>query len=146
MKADQRGQVAGFEMVVFGLLVFVVGVLVIANAWAVVDARIAVGDAARQAARAFVQAPDPTTAPGAAVGAARAALVAEGRDPERMSVVVNGTLARCQRITVEVTYPVALVALPWVNALHRTMTVRATESELVDPYRNGLPGTAICAA
>lgn len=145
MIRDEGGQVAGVEMVFFGLLVLVLGVLVIANAWAVVDARIAAGDAAREAARAYVQAADAGAAPGAARTAAQDAMTAEGRDPNRVSVTVGGTLARCARITVAVSYPVALVGLPWLNRPGRLVTVHATESELVDPYRSGLPGTASCA-
>ena len=132
-------------MVFFGVLVFVVGVLVIGNAWAVVDARIAAGDAAREAARAFVQAPDASRAGDAADVAARDALTAEGRDPGRASITVDGTLARCARITVSVAYPVSLVGLPWIGSPGRVLTVHASQSELVDPYRSGLPGVASCA-
>ena len=144
--SDERGQVAGLEMVFFGVLVFVLGVLVIGNAWAVVDARIAAGDAARQAARAFVQAGDPAGAPAAAEAAARDALAAEGRDPARAVVSVDGTLARCARITVVITYPVGLVGLPWISSPGRLVSVHASQSELVDPYRSGLTGRATCVA
>jgi len=142
---DEKGQVAGLEMVFFGVLVFVIGILVIGNAWAVVDARIAAGDAARQAARAFVQAEDSGAAPAVAEAAARDAMTAEGRDPDRISVTVDGVLARCARITVAVAYPVSLVGLPWLGSPGRVITVHAHQSELVDPYRSGLPGTASCA-
>ena len=145
-RRDERGQVAGLEMVFFGVLVFVVGVLVIGNAWAVVDARIAAGDAAREAARAFVQAPDAAGAAAAADVAGRDALTAEGRDPRRASIAVVGTLARCARITVSVAYPVSLVGLPWIGGPGRLVTIHASQSELVDPYRNGLTGVASCAA
>ena len=36
LMADDRGQVGGIEALPFGLLVFVVGALLVANAWAVV--------------------------------------------------------------------------------------------------------------
>ena len=144
-RRGESGQVAGLEMVFFGLLVLVVGVLVIANAWAVVQARIAAGDAATQAARAFVQAEDGALAPAAAESAARDAVAAEGRDPRRITVQVDGTLARCARVTVEVANPVSLVGLPWLGAPGRVITVHARQSELVDPYRSGLSGTATCA-
>ena len=142
---DERGQVAGLEMVFFGVLIFVVGVLVIANVWAVVDARIVADDAAREAARAFVKAPDAAGAASAADAAARDTLTAEGRDATRASISIDGTLARCARITVSVAYPVALVGLPWLGKPGRLLTVHARQSELVDPYRSGLPGTASCA-
>ena len=50
------GQVGGIEALPFGLLVFVVGALLVANAWAVVDAKLAVDAAARQATRHYVEA------------------------------------------------------------------------------------------
>ena len=56
------GQVGGIEALPFGLLIFVVGSLLIANAWAVVDAKFATDAAARQAVRTFVEADDPQTA------------------------------------------------------------------------------------
>lgn len=145
MTRDQRGQVAGVEMVFFGLLVLVVGVLVIANAWAVIDARIAVGDAAAQAARAYVQAAGAGVAPAAAEAAADQAMAAEGRGRDRITVSVGGTLTRCARVTVDVADPVSLVGLPWLGSPGRLVTVHARQSELVDPYRAGLPGTVACA-
>ena len=45
------------EVIPFGVLTFVVGALLIANAWAVVDAKMAVSAAAREATRAYVEAP-----------------------------------------------------------------------------------------
>lgn len=145
MTRDEQGQVAGVEMVFFGLLILVVGVLVIANAWAVIDARIAVGDAAALAARTYVQAATAGAAPAEAEAAARQAMVAEGRDRDRITVSVGGTLTRCARVTLEVADPVALVGLPWLGSPGRLVTVHARQSELVDPYRAGLPGTAACA-
>src|SRR3954447_14686723 len=52
---DERGQVGGLEALAFGLLIFVIGTLIVANAWAVVDAKFAVESAARQAARNYVE-------------------------------------------------------------------------------------------
>ena len=39
--AGDAGQVGGIEALPFGLLIFVVGTLLIANAWAVIDAKFA---------------------------------------------------------------------------------------------------------
>ena len=55
---DDRGQVAGIEVLPFGFLVLVAGTLLVVNAWAVVDAKFAVDAAVREAARAYVEAPD----------------------------------------------------------------------------------------
>ena len=87
--AGDGGQVAGIEALPFGVLIFVVGALLVSNLWAVVDAKIVVDAAAREAVRAYVEAPDATTgAAGRGVAArwsaarasARAAL---GRRPPR---------------------------------------------------------------
>ena len=58
MIRDEAGQAGGLEGIAFGLLIFVLGTLLIANAWAVVDTKLAVTAAAREAARAFVEADD----------------------------------------------------------------------------------------
>ena len=52
----------------FGLLIFVVGSLLIANAWAVVDAKFATDAAARQAVRTFVEGDDPDVRAGRSAG------------------------------------------------------------------------------
>src|SRR5207248_1263005 len=54
---DERGQIGGIEAVAFGVLVFVLGLLIVVNAWGVVDAKVAAAAAAHDAARAYVEAP-----------------------------------------------------------------------------------------
>jgi len=146
MRRDEAGQVAGIEMLAFGVLILLIGTLVIADAWAVVDARMAVTEAARQAARAFVQSAIPTTdaATSAARDAADAVMSAEGRDPTRMALDVQGELVRCQTVSVTASYPIALLRLPLVGSAGGLITVHSRQTELVDPYRSGLPGTAAC--
>ena len=61
LRGDQ-GQVGGIEVIPFGILTFVIAMLVIANAWGVVDARLSTTSAAREAVRTFVEAPDEETA------------------------------------------------------------------------------------
>lgn len=129
----------------FGLLVFVVGTLLIAHAWAVVDTKAAVTDAARQAAREYVEAPNGAVAGADAQGAADAAIAGSGRDPSRAQVtLVSGAWGRCERITISVSYPSAAVALPLVGRAGSAGRVVGRNSELVDPYRSGLPGVAVC--
>jgi hypothetical protein len=123
----------------------VVGGLLVANAWGVVDAKVAAEAAAREAARAYVEAPSGGDAASAAGEAGAAALAGHGRDPRRMTLAVEGGFARCARVTVEVRYPVPAVAVPWVGGFGTGFTVRARHSELVDPFRSGLAGRAGCA-
>lgn len=139
------GQVGGIEAIPFGVLIFVIGTLLIANAWAVVDAKFATDAAARQAARSFVEADDPGTALADAERSAREAISAHGRDPSRAEVAAVGAfdLSRCQRATFEVTYRVPALSLPLIGGYGRApFLVRSTHSEIVDPFRSGLAGQA----
>ena len=49
------------EVLPFGFLMFVSVTLLLANAWAVIDAKLAVSAAAREAVRAYVESDDPDT-------------------------------------------------------------------------------------
>jgi hypothetical protein len=140
-----HGQVGGIEALPFGLLIFVLGALLIANAWAVVDAKFATDAAARQAARTFVEG---DTTDGALVDAemaGRAAIEGHGRDPDRAMIRAMGSprLVRCERATFEATYDVPALSLPLIGGYGRApFKVRSTHSEIVDPFRSGLPGRA----
>ena len=139
------GQVGGIEALPFGLLVFVVGSLLIANAWAVVDAKFATDAAARQAVRTFVEGTDEAVARRDAIAAGLEAIGAHGRDPERARVAPVGaaSLSRCERATFVAEYEVPALSLPFIGGYGRApFQVRSTHSELVDPFRSGVPGTA----
>jgi hypothetical protein len=140
------GFAGGFEGLLFGLLLFVVGTLFVANAWAVVDTKFAADAAARQAVRTYVEAPDAAAAADEATAAADASLEGYGRLPARARVaLVSGGWARCARVTIEVSYPSPLLVLPWIGSVGSGEAVTARHSELVDPFRTGLPGTSSCA-
>jgi hypothetical protein len=141
MLSDEAGFVGGIESIPFGLLVFVVGALLVANAWAVVDAKLATLSAAHEAARTYVETVTGSDAGRATAAARRAAVESiegHGRDPESMgfSVSPGGAVVRCERIRVTVTYPVPALTVPIVGGFGRGFTVRATESEIIDPFRN----------
>lgn len=141
----EDGFVGGFEGLLFGVLIFVMGTLLVANAWGVVDTKTAATEAAEQAARTYVEAPSASQAAVQAQAAASEALVGYGRNPSlaRVSLVAGG-FARCDRITIAVSYPAPLFLLPFIGRVGTGEAVRADHSELVDPYRSGLPGTADC--
>jgi hypothetical protein len=155
LRRDDRGQVGGIEALPFGILVFVIGTLLVANAWAVVDAKLAVDAAARQATRAFVEAEvgaagDYGGAEARARQAGYAALEAHGRNPDRATVALTGLTppdgqsgyTRCARAEFTATYRVPALTLPWIGGYGRGFDVSSTHSELVDPYRDGVPGNA----
>ena len=142
---DDAGFAGGAEALVFGLLIFVVGTLLVVTAWGVVDTKLAADAAARDAARTYVEAPNARAAATEAQQAAATTLAGYGRNPQRATVqLVNGTWGRCQRITIAVSYPAPLLVLPFIGAVGSTEPVRAEHSELVDPYRSGVTGEATC--
>lgn len=138
----EAGQVAGLEGLVFGVLVFVFGTLLVANAWAVVDAKSAAAAAAREAARAYVE----LEGDEASVEAGMLAFEGHGRLRSRASVTrTPGVRARCERVVFEAGYVVPLVSVPVIGGLGRGFRVSARHTEVVDPYRSGLgPEAADC--
>jgi hypothetical protein len=154
-RGDDRGQVGGIEVLPFGLLVFVVGTLLIANTWAVIDAKLAVDAAARQAARHFVEADVPAArdfgdAEAAARRAGYEALAAHGREEARSTVELTALespdgqagFSRCARATFTASYDVPVLHLPWIGGFGSGLDVTSSHSELIDPYRDGVPGSA----
>ena len=139
----QAGQMAGAEAVVFGLFTFVVCVLLITNAWAVVDAKLAVASAAREATRAYVEAPAGSDPLALAEAAARESFRGAGRDPDRLRVTaLEATFARCGRVRFEASYDVPALRLPWIGGYGRAFTASARHGEVVDPFRTGVPPAA----
>jgi hypothetical protein len=142
---DERGQVGGIEALPLGFLVLIVGTLLVVNAWAVVDAKMTTASAAREAARAYVEAADAHEAAEAARTAASETVEGLGRDPSRLSLQQTaGSFSRCQRVRFETSYPVPAITLPWIGGRGEAFVVRSRHTEIVDPYRSGVPGEAIC--
>lgn len=142
-RRNEDGQLAGAEAVPLGLLVFFVGLLIVANAWAVVDAKMAVAAAAREATRAYVESPAGSDPMARAEAAAREAVRGMGRDPGRVSVrPIDATFRRCAEARFEVTYPVPALTIPLLGGFGHGITVAARHGEVVDPYRSGLDRAA----
>ena len=137
---SERGQIGGFEVLPFGLLLFVSAMLVVTNAWAVVDAKFAASSAAREAARAYTESTSEIEADGSIEPHAHEALAAYGRDGDRVEIRVDAEpFGRCSRVTVEVRYRVPALTVPFVGGFGSGITARSRHSEIVDPYRSGLP-------
>jgi hypothetical protein len=150
---DDRGQAGGIEVLPFGVLVFVVGSLLVVNAWGVIDAKFATDSAAREAARAFVETEAPSVdadlAGASATRAAEDAIGAHGREPDRSRVEIidlapDGVFERCARVTIAVTYSVPAIRIPFIGGYGEAFSIRSTHSEIVDPFRDGVPGVAEC--
>jgi hypothetical protein len=139
---NERGFVGGFEVLPFGLLVFVAGTLLLTNAWAVYDAKVAASAAAREAVRAYVEADSGAVAARLANDAAMDAITGHGRDPARAEVdwAVGPDFRRCALNTVVVRYRVPTLTVPFVGAFGGgVVTTTGRHSEIVDPFRSGLP-------
>lgn len=153
---SDTGLIAGAEVLPFGLLLFVVGSLFVAQIWAVIDAKFATDSAAREAARTYAEATAPATPGGAgaqshAIEAGTAALLAHGRDAGRAqltaSVEGSGTanptdgFQRCGEATFTATYQVPMLVLPWVGGFGDGIEVSSEHTAIVDPFRDGVPGS-----
>lgn len=143
---DEDGFAAGAEGLIFGFLFFVLGTLFIAAGWAVLDTKLATAAAARQAVRAYAQAPSAALAYSDAQREAELALAGYGRNPASGVVrLLSGHFGRCRRVTIEVSYPSPLLYLPLLSQAGYAGMVSATDSELVAPFQSGPRGTAACA-
>lgn len=143
--AGERGVVGGIEVLPFGLLIFVAGALIIANAWAVVDAKLTVEASAREAGRAYVEANDVPGGDRSALAAARSVVDGSGRDPDRLVLRRRGDrLVRCAVIEYQAQYRVAAITLPLVGSYGRGTTVTGRHREVVDPFRAGLGTESDC--
>lgn len=134
----------GFEVLPFGFLIFVAGTLLVANAWGIIDGKIAASGAAREAARAYVEstAADGQVALAEAEAAAEEAIVGHGRDPSRMTLSSSGPLVfeRCAPATFVVTYEVPTITVPWIGGFGAgVFSTSARHSEVVDPFRDDVP-------
>ncbi len=148
--SDEAGFVAGGEALALGLVVFVVGSLLVLSAWRLVDGKLAVETAAREAARAVVEAPvvvltDPVAGHQAADAVARATMVAH-RGPDTpdatwrfVATRVVGETVRCAPITATVEVQVDTVRLPLIGGGLGTVTLTGEHTERIEPYRSGLP-------
>ena len=140
LRRDERGQLAGGEVLPFGVLVFVVGVLLVANAWAVVDAKLAVASAAREATRAYVESPPDADPLARADAAARSAVEGAGRRAERLELdALDAEFTRCAEVRFEARYPVPLLTIPLIGGYGRGFTATARHGEILDPLRSGVP-------
>jgi hypothetical protein len=150
-RGDQDGIVAGGEAVLLGTLVFVVGTLLLISMWTIVDAKLAVEAAAREATRAVVESPATVLgsvgAPqGVAESAALSALTAQRGAPgtgpaswQLVDVVLDGDYERCGRIEATVQITVDTPRLPFIDRRFAAGTLEGTHLERIEPYRAGLP-------
>jgi hypothetical protein len=126
----------------------VIGSLLVVNAWAVIDCKLAVDGATREAVRAYVEAPNGDAAQKQSYDVAHGAIAVHGRNPEKLTIdqpVIEGAgFVRCARVTITARYPVPFITLPIIGGRGEGFTVTSSHSELIDPYRSEVPGEAAC--
>ena len=143
-RRDAAG-VVGAEVLPFVVLVFIGGTLMFAQAWAALDAKIAAIAGAREAARSFVEHVGPRSADAAEAATLAGTQAMSGyRLSGEASVLPVGAarLRRCERVTFEASQQVPRLSL--LGGGWSPMTVSARASEIVDPFRHGLDGSAPC--
>lgn len=141
----EAGQVGGAEVLPVAVLVFVVGGLLLVNAWAVVDAKLAASAAAREAARTYAEVSpglDGATGGGAALAAARDVFAAYGIPASRTAVRATESPGsqRCAPVAIETTVTVPAITVPWVGGFGDGIVVHGRARTIVDPWRSGLDG------
>lgn len=147
VRRHEFGQ-AGAEILAFGFVLLLGLVLMIANVWAVIDAKSTVTAAAREGARAMVES-NAEHGVGDARRAVAAVVTGANRRLDSVTFVAEpsgpGGYERCVRVRVRVSARVPSIALPHIGGLRHPFTVSSTHSELVDPFRSGLDGVGVCA-
>lgn len=140
--SSEDGFVAGAESLIFGVVIFVLGTIVVLNAWSALDARFAAAGAAREAVRAVVDASEGADLAEVANSAAVDAFAGHGRDPAGLEVVWVGDAdgperARCGEVRFRVETTVDVVLLPRWNS-PPSFQVSALHAELIESYREGI--------
>ena len=140
--SDETGLAAGAEALIFGVLVFVIGTVVILNAWSVIDAKFATSAAARQAVRAAVEAPVGADLAAAAGRAGAEAFRGYGRDPRSLEIAWDGegsagVQRRCAELRYRASTRVGILLIPRFSD-RLSFEVSSVYSELIDPFRSGL--------
>lgn len=134
---SESGQAAGVESVPFGILVFVGGMLLVVNVWAVVDTRAALDSAARDYLRAYTSSPDSASARQRGGAAAHRSL--DGRSSSEHLRIVDpaGPFGPCRPATVTLELEVRSLHAPFIGSIG-TSVVSTTQTELVQPFADAI--------
>ena len=134
-------------MLPFGFLMFVSITLVLVNVWGVIDTKLAVTKAAREAIRVYVESTDSQVALITAKQRATETLEAYGKDGDRAIVgepTTKGGYRRCGSASITVSYDLPVARVPFLGEFGNSHTVASTYTEVIDPFRSGLKGAAQC--
>ena len=132
---DERGVIGGADAILFGALCFFAGTIIILNAWSVIDTKFAADSAAREAGRAYVEAPSQTDAVIRAIAASDRVATNENKTYGDQRITISGGFIRCADINFDVEFVAPRSRVPFIGTLILPMNVHGHYSEVVDPYR-----------
>lgn len=136
---------AGAEVLPFCVLIFVFGTLLLVNAWGVIDAKLAVTSAAREAARTYAESDGGLAGEAAADAAASDAIEAYGRTPARLDLSEpQGAFVRCGEVTYTASYPVPAIEIPVIGGFGEAFDVTSSHTTRIDRLRAGLDAASAC--
>lgn len=132
----ERGAVAGLEGVMFGVLVLLGGMVLLVNAWAVIDTRTALDASLREYLRTYTRQSDGISARRRGAEAAESVLAARNSHPAHLTIEVsepNG-FGPCSVVTVRLSATVPALRAPFLDDF-TAVTVSAEGSDLMDAHR-----------
>lgn len=141
--SPERGAVAGLEGVMFSVLILMGGLVVIVNAWSVIDSRAMLDSAAREYVRTYTRSNDSLSARVAAEHAARRTIITRGRSAERVEFIIstpNG-FGPCALMTVSISVQVPTLRAPFLGSFGSS-TATSRLSGLVEAHRQITPDAA----
>lgn len=144
MRRSERAMIAGAEALALGVLVLLAGTILIVNAWAVLDTRMALEAATREYLRAYTEADDPLSAAVEGSGAAERVMQdrpalwkrteIDGPEPERFGP--------CAPASVTLRARVPAIRIPAIDTQWGEHTVAVSAVELVDAHQEMISGAA----
>jgi hypothetical protein len=141
-KRDDSGQVAGAEALFVGIAVVVALSLVSFDAWRVIYWKLRLEQAAMAAARAFVLSSQPALAYAQALQALQASI---GPSAAPLEYSIQGSLFRCSLVDVSIKSQLRLLSIPFLGSFPPEVTVGASASQVVFPFRNSAGGARACS-
>ena len=135
---DDRGVVGGADILLFAIVGLAFTSLVILNVWFAVDTSFAVSAAAREGARTFVESPEGSAEPEAAMARVMSEYGLDNPANMTNSILIrgDGNFERCALVTSTAEYRINLLAVPFFGDFG-SHTITAQHTEIIDPFRSG---------
>ena len=137
---SEGGAVAGAEALLFSVLILLAGAIFLIDAWAALDARAALGAAAREYTRSYTEQHDQAAADAAGARAMKDSLSMRGVDAAQVEAVVELPIGfgPCAPVEVVLRATVPWIQAPFLDRLDDT-TVEVRHRELIDAHREVMP-------